>query len=89
MQRGFEPLGRRRAQPLEVVDAIRLSRFGNAFEAREFGLFCGDDQHANLGMGNPVPATIRVQTLAPGDTAARLQTSRRVVKPGMNDLAVA
>ena len=70
MQRGFEPLGRRRAQPLEVVDAIRLSRFGNAFEARDFGLFCGDDQLADLGMRNPVLATIRVEALSPGDTAA-------------------
>jgi len=69
-QRWFELLRLWGAEPLEIVDTVYPGGVGNSLETREFGLLCGDDQLADLGMRNPVLATIRVEALSPGDTAA-------------------
>src|SRR5262249_14395552 len=64
-------------------------RFGNALDTRDLVFFGSHDQLANLCMWNPVVAAIGVKSLAPGNTAARLEAAGRIVKTAMNDLAVA
>jgi hypothetical protein len=86
-QRRFEPLRLSRREPLQIIDAVRPGRVGNALDTRDLTFFSSYDQVANLCVRDPMLAAIRVKGLAPGDTAARLQAAGRIIKPTMNDLA--
>ena len=74
---------------MQIVDTVRLGRIGDALDTCDLAFFDGDDQLANSGMRNPVLAAIAVKALAPGDTAACLQTARLILKSAVNKLAVA
>jgi hypothetical protein len=74
---------------LQIIDAIRPGRVGNALNTRYLTFFGSYDQLASLGMRDSMLAAIGVKALAPGDTAACLQAAGRIIKPTMNDLAVA
>jgi hypothetical protein len=87
-QRRLDALRLSRSQPLQIIDAVRPSRVGNALDACGLTFFSSYDQLANLGMGDSMVAAIGVKALAPGDTAACLQAAGRILKPAMNDLAV-
>jgi hypothetical protein len=88
-QRWFEPLRLRGIQPLQIIDAVAARGGGDFFEPGELFLAAGDDQLPELGMRNPVLAAVGIKPLAAGNAAARLQAARRVIEPGMDDLAVA
>jgi len=88
-QRRFEPLRLSRREPLQIIDAVRPGRVGNAFKTRDFAFFSGYDRLANLDMRDSMIAAIGVKALAPGDAAACFQAAGRIIKPAMNHLAVA
>jgi len=74
---------------LQIVNTVCSGGVGDALNTRDLAVLRGDDQLADLGMRDSVLAAIAIKALAPGDTAARLQTACLLVKPPMNDLAVA
>jgi len=74
---------------LQIVNTICSGGVGDALNTRDLAVLRGDDQLADLGMRDSVLAAIAIKALAPGDTAACLQTACLLVKPPMNDLAVA
>jgi len=69
-QRRFEPLCLSRREPLQIIDAVRPGRVGNAFKTRDFAFFSGYDRLANLDMRDSMIAAIEVKALAPRDAAA-------------------
>ena len=73
----------------KIVDAVGAGRLGDALDTGDLTLFGSDDKLADLGVRDPVLAAIGVEPLPPGDAAARLQAAGRIIKPAMDDLAVA
>ena len=74
---------------MQIVNTICSGGVGDALNTRDLAVLRGDDQLADLGMRDSVLAATAIKALAPGDTAACLQTACLLVKPPMNDLAVA
>src|SRR5436305_7960300 len=89
MQFGLHALRLRGAEPFKIVDAINARAGVDLLDPGDF-LFAGrDDQFAEPSMRYAVLLAIRVEPLAPFDTAARFQAPLRVMEPAMAHFAIA
>ena len=66
-----------------------LGSFAGLSTARQLGLVPGDDHLPAALEGHPALLAVRVQRAGTGDAHARLERTRRVVDPGVDDAAVA